>query len=58
MRELGIEGVAPEGLSCLAGDFESGANVTTYRYKGRELKVLARRVVTRENLDAALKSGW
>ncbi len=58
MRELGVDSADPHGLSCLAGDFESGAQVMTYRYRGREIKVLARRVVTRENLDSAIERGW
>jgi hypothetical protein len=45
-------------FSCAAGGFESGAEVQTLNMNGQEVKILCRRVVTDENLDAAIAQGW
>jgi hypothetical protein len=54
-------GVSDEDIQSSAtagGLFESGAHVETINVNGQEVKILARRVVTAENLDAAIDHGW
>jgi len=54
-------GVSDERIRTFAtgvGDFESGVDVQTLNINGQEVKILARRVVTEKNLDAAIAHGW
>ena len=54
-------GLRDEGIHSFAvgaGTFESGAHVETINVNGQEMKILARRVVTEGNLDAAVAQGW
>jgi len=47
-----------QSFATAAGLFKSGAHVETINVNGQEVKILARRVVTAENLDAAIAQGW
>ena len=54
-------GVRDEEIQSFAfgsGTFVSGAHVETINVNGQEVKILARRVVTEENLDAAIAQRW
>jgi hypothetical protein len=47
-----------QSFATAAGLFKSGTHVETINVNGQEVKILAHRVVTAENLDAAIAQGW
>jgi hypothetical protein len=57
-KKWGVREQDIQSFAMHAGTFESGAHVETINVNGQEVKVLARRVVTAENLDAAVQQGW
>jgi len=57
-RRWGVRDDEIRSFAFAAGTFESGAHVETINVNGQEVKILARRVVTAENLDAAVAQGW
>ncbi len=57
-KKWGVRDQQIESFAMQAGEFESGADVQTLNINGREVKIVCRRVVTDENLDAAIAQGW
>jgi len=57
-RKWGIQHDQIESFEFAAGDFQSGADIQTLMINGQEAKIVCRRVVTDENLDAAIAQGW
>ncbi len=57
-KKWGVRDEQIKSFATHAGDFESGADVQTLNINGREVKILSRRVVTEENLNAAIEQGW
>jgi len=57
-RRWGVQDDEIRSFAFCAGTFESGAHVETIKINGQEVKILARRVVTAENLNAAVVQGW
>jgi len=57
-KKWGVRYEDIQSFAFAAGTFESGAHVETINVGGQEVKILARRVVTEGNLDAAVDQGW
>jgi hypothetical protein len=57
-KKWGVRDEDIQSFATAPGLFESGAHVETINVNGQEVKILARRVVTAENLDAAIAQGW
>jgi hypothetical protein len=57
-KKWGVRDDEIQSFAFGVGTFESGAHVETINVNGQEVKILARQVCTKENLDAAVDQGW
>jgi hypothetical protein len=57
-KKWGINEQEVAGFAMNCGAFESGVDVLTLRINDNEVKILQRRVVTEDNLEAAIQLNW
>ena len=57
-KKWGVRDDQIDSFAIEAGDFQAGVDVQTLNINGHEVKILCRRVVTDDTIDAAVAHDW